>query len=167
MQEARVQVETKEPINGEIRAYWFTLPIDTAQFEEVLGIDEASDYYYITDKELPFADEVREDTTVAELNDLYEMYQRLPDGIREAYKAFLARYESLEELYIYRNMIIPYPDCTGMIDVAKQKLSKDPAFKGLSEDCQEYYFDFEAYADQLEASGRFIQTEHGIFEIPE
>lgn len=50
MQEARVQVETKEPINGEIRAGWFTLPIDTALFEEVLGIDETDDYY-ITDKE--------------------------------------------------------------------------------------------------------------------
>ena len=94
MQEARVQVETQEPIDGEIRAYWFTLPIDTELFEEVLGIDAESDNYYITDKELPFADEVREDTTVLELNDLYEMYQRLPDGIREEYKAFLGYYEN-------------------------------------------------------------------------
>lgn len=53
MQEARVQVETKEPISGEIRASWFTLPIDTALFEEILGIDEAGDEYYIADKELP------------------------------------------------------------------------------------------------------------------
>ena len=45
MQEARVQVETKEPISGEIRASWFTLPIDTALFEEVLGIDAESDHY--------------------------------------------------------------------------------------------------------------------------
>ena len=35
MQEARVQVETKESISGEIRACWFDLPIDTALFEEV------------------------------------------------------------------------------------------------------------------------------------
>ena len=111
MQEARVQVETKEPISGEIRASWFTLPIDTALFEEVLGIDAESDHYYITDKEFPFADEVREDTTILELNELYEMYQRLPDGIREEYREFLAYYENLEELYNYRNEIIPYPDC--------------------------------------------------------
>ena len=90
MQKARVQVETQEPIDGEIRAYWFTLPIDTELFEEVLGIDAESDNYYITDKELPFADEVREDTTVLELNDLYEMYQRLPDGIRKNTRLFLA-----------------------------------------------------------------------------
>lgn len=45
MQEARVQVETKEPISGEIRACWFDLPIDTALFEEVLGIDAENDSY--------------------------------------------------------------------------------------------------------------------------
>lgn len=167
MQEARVQVETKEPIRGEIHACWFDLPIETELFEEVLGIDAESDHYYITDKELPFADEVREDTTVAELNKLYEMYQRLPYGIREEYKAFLAYYENLEELYNYRNVILSYPDCKSMIEVARRKLANDPVFKHLSEDCQEYYFDFEAYASQLEENGRFIQTEHGIFEIPE
>ena len=98
--------------------------------------------YYITDKEFPFADEVREDTTILELNELYEMYQRLPDGIREEYREFLAYYENLEELYNYRNEIIPYPDCKSMIDVAKQKTKNDPDFRDLSEDCQEYYFDY-------------------------
>lgn len=105
MQEARVQVETKEPISGEIRASWFTLPIDTALFEEVLGIDAESDHYYITDKEFPLLMKLREDTTILELNELYEMYQRLPDGIREEYREFLAYYENLEELYNYRNEI--------------------------------------------------------------
>ena len=163
MQEARVQVETKEPISGEIRAFWFDLPIDTALFEEVLGIDAESDSYFITDKELPFADEVREDTTVTELNDL----QRLPDGIREEYKAFLVYYENLEELYNYRNSILSYPDCKSMIDVARQKAKTDIIFQQLCEECREYYFDYEAYATFLEEYGRFIETEHGIFEIPE
>lgn len=54
-----------------------------------------------------------------------------------------------------------------MIDVARQKARTDPAFRDLSEDCQEYYFDYEAYADDLKTNGRFIETEHGIFEIPE
>lgn len=160
-------METKEPIYGEIRACWFDLPIDTVLFEEVLGIDAESDNYYITDKELPFADEVREDTTILELNDLYEMYQRLPDGIREEYKEFLVYYENLEELYNYRNVILSYPYCKSMIDVAKQRAKTDPIFQQLSEDCQEYYFDYEAYADDLKTNGRFIETEHGIFEIPE
>ena len=53
------------------------------------------------------------------------------------------------------------------IDVAKQKLMNDPTFKHLSEDCQEYYFDFEAYASHLQEHGKFLVTEHGIFELPE
>jgi hypothetical protein len=43
----------------------------------------------------------------------------------------------------------------------------DPMFKHLSEDCQEYYFDFEAYASHLQEHGKFLVTEHGIFELPE
>ena len=54
-----------------------------------------------------------------------------------------------------------------MIDVARQKLMNDPTFKHLSEDCQEYYFDFEAYASHLQERGKFLVTEHGIFELPE
>ena len=53
------------------------------------------------------------------------------------------------------------------IDVAKQKLMNDPTFKHLSEDCQAYYFDFEAYASHLQEHGKFLVTEHGIFELPE
>ena len=32
---------------------------------------------------------------------------------------------------------------------------------------QEYYFDFEAYASHLQEHGKFLVTEHGIFELPE
>ena len=63
----------------------------------------------------------------------------------------LTVFENLEALYICRNVIIVYPDCKSMIDVARQKLMNDPMFKHLSEDCQEYYFDFEAYASHLQA----------------
>ena len=52
MEEMRVQIEAREPTDGEIRAFWFTLPIDTEQVEELLGIDIDTDYYYITGKEL-------------------------------------------------------------------------------------------------------------------
>ena len=39
------------------------------------------------------------------------------------------------------------------------------AFHSLSEDCVRY-FDFEAYGQSLDENGRFIETDHGIFEIP-
>ena len=87
--------------------------------------------------------------------------------IRDRYTALLTVYENLEALYICRNVITVYPDCKSMIDVARQKLMNDPTFKHLSEDCQEYYFDFEAYASHLQEHGKFSVPEHGIFELPE
>jgi len=54
-----------------------------------------------------------------------------------------------------------------MIDVERQKLMNDPTFKYLSKDCQEYYFRFEAYASHLQEHGKFLVTEHGIFEFAE
>ena len=47
MEEMRVQIEAREPTDGEIRAFWFTLPIDTEQVEELLRIDVDTDYYSI------------------------------------------------------------------------------------------------------------------------
>ena len=44
---------------------------------------------------------------------------------------------------------------------------KEAGGKHLSDDCQEYYFDFEAYASHLQEHGKFLVTEHGIFELPE
>ena len=87
--------------------------------------------------------------------------------MQEEYVSLLTVFENLEALYICRNVITVYPDCKSMIDVARQKLMNDPTFKHLSEDCQEYYFDFEAYASHLQEHGKFLVTEHGIFELPE
>lgn len=53
MEEMRVQIEAGDPTDGEIRVFWFTLPIDTEQVEELLGIDVDTDYYYITGKGPP------------------------------------------------------------------------------------------------------------------
>ncbi|AOY53433.1 TPA: antirestriction protein ArdA [Clostridium perfringens] len=167
MQETRVLVETQKQINGETQSYWFDLPIDVANFEEILGDGAESHDYRIIEKVLPFSDEVQEHTSIYQLNELDFMYRQLPASMQEEYQALLTVFENLEELYNYRNEIISYPDCKSMIDVAKQKLMKDPRFKSLSEQCQEYYFDFEAYANHLQENGRFMETEHGIFEIPE
>lgn len=96
MEEMRVQIEAREPTDGEIRAFWFTLPIDTEQVEELLGIDVDTDYYYITGKELPFADEVQEDTTVEKLNDLYHTYENLPSDLKEDYTELMCYFTDLE-----------------------------------------------------------------------
>lgn len=167
MQETRVLVETKGTTGEETTSYWFDLPIDVAEFEEKLGIGAESGDYRIIEKVLPYADEVHEHTSVYQLNELDFMYRQLPADMQEEYTALLTVFENLEALYICRNVITVYHDCKSMIDVARQKLMNDPTFKHLSEDCQEYYFDFEAYASHLLEHGKFLVTEHGIFELPE
>ena len=154
-------------MHEETISYWFELPIDIAEFEEKLGVGAESGDYRIIEKVLPFADEVHEHTSVYQLNELDFMYRQLSSDMQEEYVSLLTIYENLEALYICRNVIMVYPDCKSMIDVARQKLMNDPTFKHLSEDCQEYYFDFEAYASHLQEHGKFLVTEHGIFELPE
>ena len=129
--------------------------------------DRCCRVYRIIEKVLPYADEVHEHTSVYQLNELDFMYRQLSSDMQEEYVSLLTVFENLEALYICRNVITVYPDCKSMIDVARQKLMNDPTFKHLSEDCQEYYFDFEAYASHLQEHGKFLVTEHGIFELPE
>ena len=157
----------KEQLAKKAISYWFDLPIDVAEFEEKLGIGAESGDYRIIEKVLPYADEVHEHTSVYQLNELDFMYRQLSSDMQEEYVSLLTVFENLEALYICRNVITVYPDCKSMIDVARQKLMNDPTFKHLSEDCQEYYFDFEAYASHLQEHGKFLVTEHGIFELPE
>ena len=152
-------METSGTTGEETTSYWFDLPIDVAEFEEKLGVSAESGDYRIVEKVLPYADEVHEHTSVYQLNELDFMYRQLSSDMQEEYVSLLTVYENLEALYICRNVITVYPDCKSMIDVARQKLMNDPTFKHLSEDCQEYYFDFEAYASHLQEHGKFLVTE--------
>ena len=167
MQETRVLVETRGTTGKETTSYWFDLPIDVAEFEEKLGVGAESQDYRIIEKVLPYADEVHEHTSVYQLNELDFMYRQLSADMQEEYVELLTVFENLEALYICRNVITVYHDCKSMIDVARQKLMNDPTFKHLSEDCQAYYFDFEAYASHLLENKRYLVTENSIFELPE
>ena len=95
------------------------------------------------------------------------IYELKSENGRLSYKIFADSEDLLLYLKKNKGKTCKDPDCKSMIDVARQKLMNDPTFKHLSEDCQEYYFDFEAYASHLQEHGKFLVTEHGIFELPE
>lgn len=164
MNEMRVRIEAKEPRSGEIRAVWFSLPILEDELEEKLGIDLA-DGYFIVDKALPFADEVTEDTSVEHLNEMAYQYEALPADIREDYAELMCYFTSLDELFRMRNDITHYADCRNMTAVAEKVLSQTPAYTSLPESAVKY-FDFEAYGQYLDDNGRFVETDHGIYELP-
>lgn len=164
MEELRVLIEVKESVDGEICSFWFDLPINEADFLDKLGVEVDSNDYSIIEKKLPFGNDVEENTSIERLNELYYMYVELPVSIRDEYSVFLENYSSLDEVYNYRNSIFHYEDCKSMIDVARYKLSHDPAFTSLSEKSIRY-FDFEAYGQYLLDNGHYLETQHGIFEI--
>ena len=159
-----MRLEAREPRSGEIRVFWFSLPITEDELEEKLGID-SSDGYFIVDKELPFGDEVQEDTTVEKLNDLYSTYKSLPSDLKEDYAELMCYFSNLDELHRYRHDIIHYSWCKNMTDVARHLLENDPSFSSLNESVIRY-FDFEAYGQYLDDNGRFVETDHGIYELP-
>ena len=165
MEEMRVQIEAREPTDGEIRAFWFTLPIDTEQVEELLGIDVDMDYYSITGKELPFADEVQEDTTIERLDDLYHTYESLPSDLKEDYGELMCYFTDLDELHRYRNDIIHYSWCKNMTDVAYYFIDELQVLGQIPLPLQNY-IDYEAYGRDLSIEGTFIETSRGICEIP-
>ena len=55
--------------------------------------------------------------------------------------------------------------CKNMTDVARHILNNDPDFTSLSESVTRY-FDYEAYGQYLDDNGRFVETDHGIYELP-
>ncbi|HBG7073027.1 antirestriction protein [Clostridioides difficile] len=114
---------------------------------------------------MPFADDVGEDTAVERLNDLYSMYEDLPSELQDEYGELMCHFSSLDELHQQRYDITHYPDCISMTDIARRYLAENPAFNTLSEDCVRY-FDFEAYGQYLDDNGTFVETDHGIYELP-
>lgn len=165
MNEMRVCIESLPTVSEEIRSAWFTLPIDADVFEERLQVSMDSEDYRIIEKELPFADEVKEDTIAGHLNNLYTLFTELPSDLQEDCEELLCFYTSLEELHTQRNDIIHYPLCKNMTDVARTVLEQSPAYNMLSETIIRY-FGFEGYGQYLDDNGKFVETDHGIYELP-
>ena len=165
MNEMRVCIESRLHTSEEIRSAWFTLPIDEEELEEQIGVPIDSEDYRITELELPFADEVGEDTTIEKLNDLYHIFESLPLDLQEDYGELMCYFTSLDELHQYRYDVIHYSWCKNMADVARHLLDNDPAFSAVEERLTRY-FDYEAYGQYLDDNGNFIETDHGIYELP-
>lgn len=165
MKEMRVCIESRLPTSEEICSAWFTLPIDEEELEERIGVPIDSEDYRITEMELPFADEVGEDTTIEKLNDLYHTFESLPLDLQEDYGELMCYFISLDELHQHRLDVIHYSWCKNMPDVARHLLDNDPAFSAIEERLT-HYFDYEAYGQYLDDNGKFIETDHGIYELP-
>lgn len=111
MNEMRVCIESRLPTSEEACSAWFTFPVDEEEFEERIGVPIDSEDYRITEMELPFADEVGEDTTIEKLNDLYHIFESLPHDLQEDYGELTCYFTSLDELHQHRHDVIHYSWC--------------------------------------------------------
>ena len=147
---------------GELVGAWFTPPVDFDEVKERIGLNDEYEEYAIHDYELPF--EIDEYTPIEEVNRLCEMVEDLPEDIQAELHELQSYFGSIEELCEHENDIIHYPDCEDMADVARYYIEETGALGEVPASLQNY-IDYEAYGRDLEISGSFVVTNHGVFEI--
>ena len=131
-------------------------------FNEKIGLNDEYEEYAIHDYELPFT--VDEYTSISELNRLWEMVSELPEELQSELSALLTHFSSIEELSEHQEDIIIHSDCDDMSDVARYYIEETGALGEVPASLQNY-IDYESYGRDLDLSGTFISTNHGIFEI--
>lgn len=147
---------------GELVGAWFTPPIDMDEVSERIGLNGYYEEYAIHDYELPF--EIGEYESIDRINDLCEMVSELDSDIQAELKELQSYFGSIEELCDHADDIIQYPDCDDMEDVARYFIEESGALGEVPASLQNY-IDYEAYGRDLELSGSFAVTNHGVFEI--
>ena len=149
--------------DGELIGEWFILPIDFEEVKERIGLNNEYEEYAIHDWELPF--EISEYTSIEEINRLCSMAEELAsmdmgEAISDIQNPF---FSSFQELYEHKDDIIYYPECNDMTDVAYYLINECGALGEIPTSIQDY-IDYEAYGRDLEISGSFVITNHGVFE---
>lgn len=104
MKELRVCIESAFP-DEEVKKAWFTLPIDEKDLFEKLGVDIESDDYRIVEVDVPFKTDIKENTSVWRLNDLFYTFLALPHFMQLDCELLLERLPSLDLLHSYHDAI--------------------------------------------------------------
>ncbi len=138
-------------------------PLIMTRWQNVSAWMTRYEEYAIHDYELPF--EIDEYTPIEEVNRLCEMVENLPEDIQDELSELLGYYSSLEDLCEHADDIIHYPDCSDMTDVAYYFIDECQSL-GEIPDRIRSYIDYEAYGRDLDLEGRFVVTNHGVFECP-
>ena len=145
---------------GELVGAWFDFPIFEDEVIEKLGLDESYEEYAVHDYEFPI--KLPESISIDELNDMYEKIEELPAHIVDNLEEFVSYFGSLEE--IDEEKVVLYEDCSTMLDVAYMKVDEFEVFGSLLDDVRQY-FNYGAYASDLEIDGYWIETSNGMCEV--
>lgn len=91
------------------------------------------------------------------------MVEDLPEDIQDELSELLCCFSSIEELCEHADDIIHYPDCDDMTDVAYYFIDECQSLGEIPYRIRNY-IDYEAYGRDLDLEGRFVVTNHGVFE---
>lgn len=164
MEEMRVYLVNLHKYNeGNPVGDWFTCPLNIEDVNERLKLGNNHEEYAIHDYELPFT--ISEYENLENINRLSKMAQEL-DGTPIAYeiKEITNRFfNSFEEMCEHSNDIRCYPDCVTMTDLAYYFINTECIYGSVSSTLQNY-IDYDYYGRDLEISGNFLVTNHGVFE---
>lgn len=147
---------------------WFRVPVDYDEVKKRLDLNENYEEYAIHDYNLPF--EINEYIRIEELNRLAGLVEDVMSaGIDERDIKGLCRVldGGIEELAEKAGNIILYSGVDDMSSVAAMIVEENGGVKELPEEMLKLYFDYEAYARDLEINGCFVSTGSGIYQIPE
>lgn len=161
MQELRICIESHVP-DEEVKTAWFTLPIDEKDLMEKLGVDVESDDYRIVETAVPFQVDIKGNTSVWRLNDLFYTFLTLPHFMQKDCELLMEHFSSLDLLHTYQDTIHFYEGAVSMYEVARRKMTE---YNAVTEEVIRY-IDVEKFAQYLEKKGRFLKSEHGIYQLP-
>lgn len=161
--------------NGNLVGMWISLPTTTATIKSALekigcrnngdASFSVNDEYFITDVDMDLNLEIPEFTNIFALNRIAEKIADLNIGA-DILNAFLENGYTVQEAiekaengeYRY------YYGCDDIEDVAEVIAEETGLFDGVPEMFR-MYFDFKAYARNLEIEGCFYEGNYGIVEI--
>ena len=152
---------------GYLIGEWLELPASQQEIDETMakiGINEEYEEWFITDYETDIKGiEIGEYSNLDELNDIAEELEALNEdnAIIEAIFNYCQDMQETINKIENRDYIIYY-DCDDMIDVAIEIVKECGYLNGVSETVARY-FDYEAFARDLDIEGNFMELDNSRY----
>lgn len=164
MNDIRVYIANLGKYNeGELVGAWFTPPIDYEEVKERIGLNSEYEEFAIHDFEAPFS--IPTYSSIDEINHLASLLEEVSSEPFAGSIGDMIGYwfSDLEELVDHKDEIIVYHDCDSILDVAYMVVEEGGMLSGVDESLTRY-FNYEAFARDLEIVGNYLVTKLGVIE---
>ncbi|HEL9522344.1 TPA: antirestriction protein ArdA [Listeria monocytogenes] len=147
--------------NGK-RSCWFTLPESLETIYDALDVYVVEDTLLISDYKAPF--KINETDNIDRLNDIANLYELNASHPAIDFLGGLTKdgiYSDIESALEDIGNIMIYEDCNSMLDVAYAYIEETGLLSNMPGNISRY-FNYEAYANDLDIEGTFLFTGRGF-----